>query len=245
MPTNLYGLVFHFTIAFLSATKPLFTTGQYRAICYSPLQSISPKAVTQPVLYQGYVLFPNYTSWANRQTGKAGGWVYANAGGIRVDLACTLQLAHVSAKARAWLGQISRSLRPHTLTPGSRWTHRRGWGWGWQRWGWWGGAQRRPPLRASLESSLLPKEEFPGARSTQDWPMGDTTTGRLHPNFHRGSTTRCTLSVILLPQSVLFQIRNNLLPQSIPFQVYSTNPNYCTCVAYNTLISERHMCANM
>ena len=245
MPTNLYGLVFHFTIAFLSATKPLFTTGQYRAICYSPLQSISPKAVTQPVLYQGYVLFPNYTSWANRQTGKAGGWVYANVSGIRVDLACTLQLAHVSAKARAWLGQISRSLRPHTLTPGSRWTHRRGWGWAWQRWGWWGGAQRRPPLRASLESSLLPKEEFPGARSTQDWPMGDTTTGRLHPNFHRGSTTRCTLSVILFPQPVLFQIRNNLLPQSIPFQVYSTNPNYCTCVAYNTLISERHMCANM
>ena len=28
--------------------------------------------------------------------------------------------------------------------------------------------------------------------------MGDTTTGRLHPNFHRGSTTRCPLSVILL-----------------------------------------------
>ena len=117
----------------------------------------------------------------------------------------SVQVAHVSAKARAWLGQISRSLRPHSLTPGSGWTHRRGWGWGWQRWGWSGGAPRRHPRRVNLGSSRLPKEEFPGARSTQDWPMGDTTTGRLHTNFHRGSTTpahcpsscyspQCTLS---------------------------------------------------
>ena len=81
--SNLYGLVFHFTIAFLSITRPPATTGQYTAICYTP--HFPPKKQQNAMsafLYQmGEV----------EQVG-----VYANAGGIRRDLALCASGTRVS-----------------------------------------------------------------------------------------------------------------------------------------------------
>ena len=87
-----------------------------------------------------------------------------------------------------------------------RGTHQRGLEAEWRRGGLSRGAPMRPLVPAgpgsSHRSRLWAPEQVAGARSTLDWPIGDTTRQRSStPNKHRGSTTQrpssfhqCTLS---------------------------------------------------
>ena len=137
-----------------------------------------PKYFHPSVCWKGVVLIC---------VGEAGR-LYANARGIRVD-----QSAHVRLDAKAKL--IGRDIT--SLTPGSCWgalTKE-----DWKQSGEEGGCQEGPrwdPLCQQVPDHLTApvfelREQVAGARSTLDWPIGDTTRQRSStPNKHRGSTTQ-------------------------------------------------------
>ena len=152
-----------------------------------------PKYFPPSVCWKGVVLIC---------VGEAGR-LYANARGIRVD-----QSAHVRLDAKAKL--IGRDIT--SLTPWSCWgalTKEDG-----EQGGEEGGCQEGPrwdPLCQQVPDHLCApvfelREQVAGARSTLDWPIGDTTSssGRLHPTSIAGQQH----NVRHPSTSVLFQIRN-------------------------------------
>ena len=152
-----------------------------------------PKYFPPTICWKGVVLIC---------VGEAGR-LYANARGIRVD-----QSAHVRLDAKAKL--IGRDIT--SLTPGSCWgalTKEDG-----EQGGEEGGCQEGPrwdPLCQQVPDHLTApvfelREQVAGARSTLDWPIGDTTSssGRLHPTSIAGQQH----NVRHPSTSVLFQIRN-------------------------------------